>query len=52
MEPKFPNFLTDFRKNHNTQVSLLKMIEHWKSLLENGLYIAIFMIKSSRYLKS
>ena len=40
MEPKFSRFLTGFRK----QVSLLKMIEHWKYLVDNGFYIgAIFM---------
>ena len=50
MEPKFSNFLTGFRKNHNTQMSLLKMIEHWKSLLDNGFYIgAIFMDLSKAF---
>ena len=50
MEPKFSNFLTGFRKNHNTQMSVLKMIEHWTSLLDNGFYIgAIFMDLSKAF---
>ena len=32
MEERFSNLLTGFRKNHNTQDSLIKMIESWKKL--------------------
>ena len=40
----FPSFLTDFRKNHNTQHSLLKMLELWKEALDKGYSVAgIFM---------
>ena len=43
-EPYFSNFLTGFRKNHNTQHSLLKMLELWKEALDKGKYVgAIFM---------
>ena len=34
MENKFSLYLCGFRKNHNAQYSLLKMIENWKKLLE------------------
>ena len=30
MEPKLPKYLAVFRKNHNTQHALLKMIETWR----------------------
>ena len=33
METKFSKFLTGFRKNHNTQYTLLRMIENWKTQL-------------------
>ena len=31
-EAKFSKFLTGFRKNHNTQYALLRMIENWKTV--------------------
>ena len=34
METKFFKFLTDFRKNHNAQYALLRMIENWKTQLK------------------
>ena len=36
MQNKFSKYLTGFRKNHNTQNSLLRMIESWKVRLNNG----------------
>ena len=36
MKNKFSPYLCGFRKKHNTQYSLLKMIESWKKQLENG----------------
>ena len=33
-EPYFSSFLTGFRKNYNTQHSLLKMLELWKEALD------------------
>ena len=35
-EPYFSSFLTGFRKNHNTQHSLLKMLELWKAEADLG----------------
>ena len=43
-EAYFSSFLTGFRKNHNTQHSLLKMLELWKEALDKGKSVgAIFM---------
>ena len=36
MAPRFSYLLCGFRKNHNTQHSLLKMLEKWKLVLEFG----------------
>ena len=36
MKNKFSSYLCGFRKKHNAQYSLLKMIESWKKQLENG----------------
>ena len=36
MKNKFLPYLCGFRKKHNAQYSLLKMIESWKKQLENG----------------
>ena len=33
METKFSKFLTGFPKNHNTQYTVLRMIENWKTQL-------------------
>ena len=35
-EPYFSSFITGFRKNHNTQHSLLKVLELWKEALDKG----------------
>ena len=35
-EPYISSFLTGFRKNHNTQYSLLKTLELWKGALDKG----------------
>ena len=50
MAPKFSRFLCGFRKNHNSQYSLLKMIETWKNNLDQGKIIgAIFMDLSKAF---
>ena len=41
MKNKFSPYLCGFRKNHNAQYSLLKMIENWKKQLENGEKIGV-----------
>ena len=44
MEPQFSHLSCGFRKNHNTQHSLLKMLEKWKLVSDKGYNIgAIFM---------
>ena len=35
MQNKFSIYLTGFRKNHNTQYALLKMIKTWKKNLSH-----------------
>ena len=49
-EPYFSSFLTGFRKNHNTQHSLLKIIELWKEALDKGKSVGgIFMNLSKAF---
>ena len=36
MTKKFSPYLCGFRKDHNAQYSLLKMIETWKKHLDEG----------------
>ena len=46
----FSSFLTGFYKKHNTQHSLLKMLELWKEALDKGNSIgAIFMDLSKAF---
>ena len=50
MKNKFSPYLCGFRKNHNAQYSLLKMIENWKKQLDNGEKLgAIFMDLSKAF---
>ena len=56
IEPFLPNLLTGsnlltgFRKNHNTQHSLLKMLEKWKEALDKGNFVdTIFMNLSKAF---
>ena len=50
MEPSFSHLLYGFRKNLNTQHSLLKMLEKWKLVLDKGCNIgAIFMDLSKAF---
>ena len=50
MEPRFSHLLCGFRKDHNTQHSLLKMLEKWKLFLDKGSNIgAIFMDLSKAF---
>ena len=48
MENKFSKYLTGFRKNHNTQNSLLRMIESWKVKLNNGSKVGVIIIDLSK----
>ena len=49
-EPLFSTLLTGFRKNQNTQHSLLKMLELWKEALDQRISVsAIFMDLSKAF---
>ena len=49
-EPCFSSFLTGFHKNHNTQQSLLKMLELWKEAVDKCTFIgALFMDLSKAF---
>ena len=49
-EPYFSSFHTGFRKNNNTQHSLLKILELWKKALDNRNSVgAIFMDLSKAF---
>ena len=43
MTSKFSPFLCGFRKNHNSQYSLLKMIEVWKKILIKEMKLLLFL---------
>ena len=50
MKNKFSPYLCGFRKKHNAQQSLLKMIKNWKKQLDNGEKVgAIFMDLSKAF---
>ena len=50
MKDKLSNLLTGFRKNHNTQHCLMRMLEKWKKTMDKGGYIcAIFMDLSKAF---
>ena len=44
MENIFSKYLTGFRKDHNTQNSLLRMIESWEPKLNNELKIGVMIM--------
>ena len=48
MQNKFSKYLTGFRKNHNTQNSLLRMIESWKVRLNNGSKVGVLIMDLSK----
>mgnify|MGYP001792074473 CR=1 FL=1 len=48
IEPYLSAFLTGFRKGHNTQHSLIKMIEQWKKLLDQGFHIGVIYMDLSK----
>ena len=50
MSPNFSNLLHGFRKNHNTQCSLLHMMELWRNVLDQKKKTdAIFLDISKAY---
>ena len=48
MQNNFSKYLTGFRKNHNTQNSVLRMIESWKVRLNNGSKVGVIIIDLSK----
>ena len=48
MQNKFSKYVTGFRKNHNTQNSLLRMIESWKFRLNNGSKVGVIIMDLSK----
>ena len=48
MKNKFSPYLCGFRKNHNAQYSLLKMIENWKKQLDNGEKVGVMFMYLSK----
>ena len=48
MQSKFLKYLTGFRKNHNTQNSVLRMIESWKVRLNNGSKVGVIIMDLSK----
>ena len=47
MKNKFSPYLCGFRKNHNAQYSLLKMIKNWKKQLDNGEKVGVIFMDLS-----
>ena len=50
MKNKFSPYLCGFRKKHNAQFSLLKMIENWKKQLDNGEKVGVIFMDLSKAL--
>ena len=48
MQNIFSKYPTGFRKNHNTQNSLLRMIESWKVRLNNGSKVGVIIMDLSK----
>ena len=48
MEQKFSKYLSGFRKNYNTQISLLKMLETWKNNLNRGNKVGALIMDLSK----
>ena len=44
MQKNFSKYLTGFRKNYNTQDSLLRMIESWKVRVINGSKVGVMIM--------
>ena len=48
MENKLSTYHTGFRKNRDTQNSLLRTIESWKAKLNNGSKVGVIIIDLSK----
>ena len=47
-EPYFSSFLTGFCKDHNTQHSLLKLLEPCKEAIDKGNFVAAIIMDLSK----
>ena len=52
MQSKFLKYLTGFRKSHNTQNSLVRMIECWKAKLNSGSKVGVLIMDLSKAFNS
>ena len=52
METKVFKFFTGFRRNHNTQYTLLRMKENWKRQLNKRKKIGVIIMDLSKAFKS
>ena len=48
MEAKLSKYIAGFRKAHETQHSLITMLEKWKSVLDKGEYICCLFMDLSK----
>ena len=48
MEPKLSKYLVGFRRNHNTQHALLRMIESWRALQNKGQKVGAIIMDLSK----
>ena len=48
IESKLSDYLTGFRRNHNTQYALLEMIEKWKTFINRGFKVGALMMDLSK----
>ena len=48
IEPFLSKILTGFRKSHNTQHSLLKMLENFKKTLDKGNSVSVIFVDLSK----
>ena len=49
MEPKLSKYLAGFRRNHNAQNALLRMIKSWRALQNTRQKVAIIMDLSKTF---
>ena len=48
MEPKLSIYFAGFRRNHNTQHALLRMIESWRALQNKGQKVGAIIMDLSK----
>ena len=48
MEPKLSKYFAGFRRNHNTQHAILRMIESFRTLLNKGQEVGVIVMDLSK----